>query len=181
LNNTKRIAILSLLTALTVILAKLLAINLQFIRIGVEFISIAFGSILFGPAWGALSAVMADILGGFLFPTGPYSPLITIVAMANGLIYGFFLYNKEITAKRTIITVLTKALVSDFLFMSIALYTLYKIPIDELLVARSVKTAAVIIIETLIIYFVLRPVRNILYKKGWVTPDNQPSDITKKD
>lgn len=181
MNNTKRIAILSLLTALTVILAKLLAINLQFIRIGVEFISIAFGSILFGPAWGALSAVLADILGGFLFPTGPYSPLISIVAMANGLIYGFLLYNKEITARRTILTVLTKALVSDFLLMSIALYTLYRIPIDELLLARSIKTAAVIIIETMIIYFVLRPVRNILYKKGWILPDNSQSEILKKD
>ncbi|HOD93078.1 MAG TPA: folate family ECF transporter S component [Clostridia bacterium] len=180
MNNTRRIAILSLLTALTVILAKLLAINLQFVRIGVEFVSIALGSILFGPAWGALSAVLADILGGFLFPTGPYSPLISIVAVANGLIYGFFLYNKEITARRTVFTVLTKAFVSDFLLMSIALYVLYKIPIDELFIARSIKTAAVIIIETLIIYFVLRPVRNILYKKGWIIPDNQQTDILKK-
>ena len=181
MNNTKRIAIISLLTALTVILAKLLAINLQVIRIGVEFVSIALGSILFGPAWGALSAVLADILGGFLFPTGPYSPVISIVAVANGLIYGFYFYNKEITAKRTIIAVLTKALVSDFILMSIALYTLYQIPLQELLLSRSIKTAAVIAIETLIIYLVLRPIRNILYKKGWSLPDSPQTEIIKKD
>jgi ECF transporter S component (folate family) len=180
-SNTRRITILSLLTALTVVLAKLLAVNLQVIRIGVEFVSIALGSILFGPAYGALSAVLADLLGSVLFPTGPYSPVITIVAMINGLTYGLFLYNKEITVKSTILTVLTKALVSDFFLMSVSLYILYKIPLTELLVTRSIKTAAVIVMETLIIYFVLRPVRNIVYKKGWVIPDIRSDDIIKKE
>ncbi|MFA7673455.1 MAG: folate family ECF transporter S component, partial [Clostridia bacterium] len=120
--NTRKLVAISLLTAITVVLAKLLAINLQIVRIGVECISVSLASILFGPSWGALSAVLADILGGFLFPTGPYSPLITLVALANGLIYGFFLYRKEITWKRTIITVLTKAFISDFCLMTAALY-----------------------------------------------------------
>jgi hypothetical protein len=47
--------------------------------------------------------------------------------------------------------------------------------------SRSIKTAAVIAIETLIIYLVLRPIRNILYKKGWVLPDNPQTEIIKKD
>lgn len=177
MSNTGPITILSLLTALTVVLAKLLAVNLQVIRIGTEFVSIAMASILFGPAYGALSAVLADLLGSVLFPTGPYSPVITIVAMANGLIYGLFLHNKEITVKTTIFAVLTKALISDFFLMSIALYMLYRIPINELLVARSIKTVAVIVIETLVIFLVIRPVLNIFYKKGWIVPE----DIIKKD
>ena len=181
MSNTRRLATISLLTAITIILAKLLAINLQVIRIGIEFVSIALGSILFGPSWGALSAVMADILGGFMFPTGPFNPIITVVAMANGLIYGFFLFHREITLRRTILTVLTKAIVSDFILMTIALYTLYKIPLPELLVSRSIKTAAVIVIETLIIYFVIRPIRNVLLKKGLITQGRPQIKVSKKD
>jgi ECF transporter S component (folate family) len=169
--NTRKLVAISLLTAITVVLAKLLAINLQIVRIGVECISVSLASILFGPSWGALSAVLADILGGFLFPTGPYSPLITLVALANGLIYGFFLYRKEITWKRTIITVLTKAFISDFCLMTAALYVLYQTPIKELLLARSIKFGVVILVETVIIYFVLRPIRSILLKHGWSYSD----------
>jgi hypothetical protein len=40
-SNTRPITILSLLTALTVVLAKLLAVNLQVIKKGAEFVSIA--------------------------------------------------------------------------------------------------------------------------------------------
>jgi hypothetical protein len=54
---------------------------------------------------------------------------------------------------------------------------LYRIPINELLVARSIKTVAVIVIETLVIFLVIRPVLNIFYKKGWIVPE----DIIKKD
>ena len=41
MNNTGPIAILTLLTALTVVLAKLLAVNLQVIKKGAELVSIA--------------------------------------------------------------------------------------------------------------------------------------------
>jgi len=40
-SNTRPITILSLLTALTVVLAKLLTVNLQVIKKGAEFVSIA--------------------------------------------------------------------------------------------------------------------------------------------
>ncbi len=165
MNKTKRITLIALLTAITVVLAKLVAINLPIIRIGAEFISIALASALFGPAWGALSAVLADILGGFLFPTGPFSPIISLVAISNGLIYGFFLHNKKITIKRTIFTVIVKALVSDFVLMTLALYLLYKTPLQELLLARSIKTLAVMVIESLVIFLVIRPIIEISNKK----------------
>ena len=45
-------------------------------------------AILFGPMYGALVSGLADFVGYFLKPTGPYLPLMTLIIAAGGFIRG---------------------------------------------------------------------------------------------
>ena len=56
--------------------------------IGISGIFSIMPSILFGPVYGAVTSGLSDLLGYLLKPTGPYIPLMTLIAAAGGFIRG---------------------------------------------------------------------------------------------
>ena len=89
--------------ALAVVLSKLVSINISFLRIGFGFPPIAVLAILYGPYVAAIGYGIADLLGAWLFPTGTFFPGFTVSAVLTGLIFGWVLYNKEVTFVRALI------------------------------------------------------------------------------
>jgi len=159
MKKTKTLVITSLLIAITIILARFLAINTSFVRISLEFLPIALSAILSGPIIGGITGAIADIIGATLFPTGTFFPGFTLSAFLAGIFYGIFLYKKELTIIRIIIAVIIKVIVVDLILVTLWLIILYKLPLEALIVARLIKSSLIIPIEVSMIYFIIRPIK----------------------
>lgn len=74
------------------------------LRISFAFLSIAIIGMLFGPVIGGMAGFGTDFIGFLFDKTGNayYFPL-SLVAILSGVIYGIFLYKKDVGAKRFII------------------------------------------------------------------------------
>ena len=87
--TTRMMAVLSVLLALEVIIARFGTIRpSESIKLSLDFIPVVIAAILFGPIPAIIMSILADILGAFLFPVGPFFPGFTLTAAATGLIYG---------------------------------------------------------------------------------------------
>lgn len=102
MTNTRKLVMLALLTALTIVLARFLAFQIQILRISLEFIPILIAAILFGPLAGGIVGAVADVLGYVIKPMGTFFPGFTISAFTTGFIYGLFFHKKQITWFRAI-------------------------------------------------------------------------------
>lgn len=82
MNSTvRKITISALMIALTVICLKVISIypGFPFVRISFGPALIVFSSLYLGPVYGAVVGAGSDLLGAFVFPTGAYQPLFTLV------------------------------------------------------------------------------------------------------
>jgi ECF transporter S component (folate family) len=149
----------ALVIALIVVFTRFLAVQTPIVRISLEFIPIALGSILFGPVIGALCAAIADILGMLLFPSGQYFPGFTFSTALYGFIYGLFLYGREINWKNTLLGVLTNVLIVDFVLIAVWLHILYQMPYSALVVARAIKCVILYPVQVIAIYYGLNAIR----------------------
>ena len=101
--TTETMVITAFMIALSVVLSKLVSINISFLRIGFGFLPIAIFAILYGPVVAAVGYGLADLIGAWLFPTGAFFPGFTLSAVLTGLIFGFVLYKKEVIIIRALI------------------------------------------------------------------------------
>lgn len=91
----KQLATLAILTALSVILERLLGYNDRVLSISFSFLPIALAGIIYGPVSSTAVSVLADLLGAVLFPSGPLDLRFTLIAALKGFLYGLFLHRKE--------------------------------------------------------------------------------------
>ena len=84
----KKLISISLLVALSIIAKRFLGYNDKIISVSFGFVPIAMAGMLFGPLGGVMAAVIADLIGALLFPTGPFNPGFTLAAALTGLTYG---------------------------------------------------------------------------------------------
>jgi ECF transporter S component (folate family) len=164
MSNTKKLVILSFLTALTIILARFLSFQIQILRISLEFLPIMIAAILFGPIAGGIVGAVADLIGATLFPAGTFFPGFTISAFATGVIYGLFFYKKQITWMRALLGTFTKLVIVDLLMVSAWLVILYQMPLAALIPTRLLKFAVMLVVETGFVYLGLRPILSRLSK-----------------
>ena len=81
-----------LFIALQIVLGRLFAIDVVFMRVSLLFVPVALGGAIFGPLWNGLLCAAADIIGFLLVPSqGPFFPGFTLSAFLSGFAYGFFL------------------------------------------------------------------------------------------
>lgn len=109
-NNVNQLAIMGVLIAMDVILARFLSINTPITRIGFAFIARAIAAIVLGPLQAAAVGGIADFIGAIVFPSGAYFPGFTLTAAMIGLIYGLFLH-KKVTLPRIVGAVVTSQIV----------------------------------------------------------------------
>lgn len=91
--NTKALVGASLLTAISIILTRVFSImvplaGLPALRIEFGPVPIMITGILYGPFWGGLAGIIADLIGVMINPMGAFHPGFTLSSMLWGAIPG---------------------------------------------------------------------------------------------
>ena len=165
--NTYALTVCALLTALSVVLARLLTIiPSEISRFSLEAVPILLAGLLFGPVPGAAVGFAADFIGCLFSPFG-YNPIFCLPPILYGLWAG--LLRGYVWAKPTIwraaLSVFPAALCGSVLWQSAALALVYggkaKLAFFLMrLAARSVQFAVTGILDTAAVWLLLR--RNTL-------------------
>ncbi|NLJ87063.1 MAG: folate family ECF transporter S component [Firmicutes bacterium] len=88
---TKRMTTIGLLVGISVVLTRFLGVvvpfaGIQALRIGFGQLPIMLAGVVLGPIAGAITGALADVIGGILFPIGPYFPGFTLSAAMWGML-----------------------------------------------------------------------------------------------
>ena len=162
--TTEVIVITGFMIALSVVLSKLVSINISFLRIGFGFLPIAVLGILYGPVIAAIGYGLADVIGALLFPTGAFFPGFTVSAVLTGLIFGWVLYKKEVTIVRALIASALVCLAVNLLINTYWLTIIIGKGFTVLLASRAVKELVAIPVMAAVIVltdkYVLKHVKN---------------------
>lgn len=132
--SLKVLMISSLLVALSVVLGKLLAINItQSFRISFENLPILFAGIAFGPFVGGMTGLIADLVGCLLVGYA-INPLITLGAVCIGVTAGLFTHVLLPKHPRVSIpiAVAVSHLLGSVLIKSLGIYLWYGTPLAVL-------------------------------------------------
>ena len=148
--DVRTLAIAAMLVALNVVLTRYFSISTQFLRIGFGFLPVAVFSILYGPVPSGIAAALADVIGYFLNPTGPYFPGFTLSAFLLGLIFGLFLYKRELSLKRIVVCCFFTAFALDALG-TVWLTILYHYGIMAIIWQRLMQAVVKFAIEVVIL------------------------------
>lgn len=158
--TTKTLASCAVLTALAVVLARLLGITpSESVRISFESVPVFLSGLLFGPVAGVLVGFTQDFLGSALFSPFGYNPLFCVPPILYGLAGG--LVRRWILQKPTIPRIAAAyyaaAALGSVLYQSWALSMIYTDSIFlAFLTARSVQFAAVAAVDTLLTWLLLK-------------------------
>lgn len=115
-----KITVMSLLIALSVVLRLLGFPQNGTFRIELGFVPIAVAGAIFGPFYGGVSYVIADIIGTLCTGLVP-APTITACKFLTGVIYGFCFYKGNKGILRIIISAVIVTLLVDLIAMPFAL------------------------------------------------------------
>ena len=160
--STKMLVTLAMLLALEIVLSRFLSIQTPITRIGFGFIPLVMAGILFGPIPAAIVAVLADVLGALLFPTGAYYPPLTVTSLLVGLTYGFFLHKISFNHKdatdwlRIIGCVVVRQGVWALLLQSYWLSLLQGITYKQSIVTRIPQVLILTVVEIIVIPILIK-------------------------
>lgn len=150
-----QLVVMSFLIALEIILTRFLSINLPIARIGFGFLPVALSAAMFGPVWAGIGYAIGDILGMLIFPSGAFFPGFTLSAFLTGTLYGIFLYNKEITYKRSLAASFCVLFLITVCLNTFWLHIMLGKGIYALIVPRLLEAALMLIVQTVTIPLVL--------------------------
>lgn len=130
--SVKRLTIMAMLTALTVIVARFCAIQLnEGLRLSFESIPVILTGIWLGPISGMLVGGLADVVGTLINAYGgAYFPALTVTPMLIGLIAGLmakYVFRGELNFTKILVIVLTADILGSTLYGSLALTWYYQL------------------------------------------------------
>lgn len=164
LKKPRNLAIVGMLLAVWLVIAKLTIYITPSIKLDFVFIVHSLISAAFGPAVGILTGGVSEVLSYMINPkVGAYFPGFTLTLMIDGLIYGIFFYKQEkITWKRVIIARVLITIFCNILLNTYWLTLLYGDGFAALLIPRIIKNFILLPVEILLTYFVLNRIINIV-------------------
>lgn len=183
--NTYALTVCALLTALSVVLARVLTlIPAETTRISLEAVPIVLSGLLFGPIPGAVVGFAADLIGCLFSPFG-YNPIFCVPPILYGLLAGAV--RRYVTDRpallRTALAFFPAAIVGSVLWQSMALALVYGGDAKQAfflakLVSRSIQFALTGTVDTLIVWLLLRrgtlnAVQRRIQAKGGAEHDHQ--------
>lgn len=168
-SNITKLTRTALLIAISIVLSRFLSIQTPIAKIGFSFVPLAVIGMLYGPAWAALGAAVADYIGATLFPVGAYFPGFTVTAALAGGTYGFFLQKD---GAKSIVKVIAAAVVVNICW-HLCLNTLWLQMITgkgylALLPARIMSNALMVPVQAVCIKFVYEVMKKQLGKLNYV-------------
>ncbi len=160
MNKTKlfKVVLTAVLVALNVILERVFAFQIESNHISLSVVTLGFAAVYLGLPYTVAVAVLGDILGALIAPTGPYFFGFTLSNALAGLCLGLFLRKSANTISVSLSVIINKV-VCTLILNSIWVSVLYRGGIDAFpayLVTRipqAVIMAAVEIAVLLIIYW----------------------------
>ncbi|MBR6812867.1 MAG: folate family ECF transporter S component [Oscillospiraceae bacterium] len=170
-DRIKLIVVVALMVACQFVLERIIAINTPIVKLSFGFIPLSITAILFGPVWAAVCGALADFIGAILMPFGPYVPWFTITAALSGMVYGFMLKNAEKLDNKKIIVrcllaSLVNAVVFELIINSALLMILYGNGLLALLPARLLKTAWIVVVQTVVMPLPYKQICTVVRKFG---------------
>ena len=93
-SDVRSLTVTGIFIAISMVIEKF-TINLPFAKINFAFLAIAVIGMLCGPAVGFVAGMVCDIVGFIANPTNGFTPVFTLIAGLQGLIYGMLLYYKQ--------------------------------------------------------------------------------------
>ena len=159
--TTKMLAVMSLLVALEVIIARFGTLRpTESIKLSLDFIPVVVSAVLFGPVPAMIISILADVLGAFLFPVGPFFPGFTVTAALTGLLYGALLYREQ-NMSRIILAVVLQQGILSLLLNTFWLKVLYGLPYLPTLVGRLVQAGIMSALQIVLIPLLARAVKDV--------------------
>ena len=164
LRNPRALCLAGLLAALSLILGKFLQIPSpvsQVVRISFENLPIILSGLVLGPVAGAMTGVVADLVGCALYGYA-INPVITLGAAAVGLVAGLVgMFGSRLPLLlRVVFAVFFSHVVGSVAIKSVGLAAWYlaqmEIGYAELLLMRSINYVIVGALEALLLYLLLR-------------------------
>lgn len=156
LKTPKNAAICAMLIAVNVILGYFTITFSAYLRVGFGFITTPVAAFLFGPFVGGAVALLSDIVSFIIKPTGAFLFTYTLNTAVAGMIYGLFLYKKNLTFGRVFLCKLTVILVVNIILNSIALAPTTANGLIGIFPARLIKNIILLPIQSLIVFEVLK-------------------------
>jgi len=136
------------------------------LRFNLTFMPVAWAAAIFGPVAGGITGVFGDVLGWIIRPAGPFFPGFTISGFVTGVIFGLFLYRKEITLKRALLAAVSVVLIVELGLNTIWVMILYGNAFKVLIVSRLLKALIILPVQVLVLcstgYF-YKKIPNLLY------------------
>lgn len=122
------------------------------LRISFTFMPVALAAMMFGPITAGIAGALGDIAGWLINPGGNYFPGFTVSGFVSGVIYGLFLYRKEITWKRIVFSAVAMVFIVEVGLNPVWLNIMYGTPYMAFLWLRLVKAAILIPLQVFLIY-----------------------------
>lgn len=91
----RKVIVTAVLLASSIVLSRFVAIRTPIITINFTFLPLMLSGMLMGWRGGIFVAVVADLIGALLFPSGSFFIGYTLTAALKGLIAGLLLYDKN--------------------------------------------------------------------------------------
>ncbi|MCR5396116.1 MAG: folate family ECF transporter S component [Lachnospiraceae bacterium] len=171
LKNVRVLTVSAFLVAIATVLGFFKVPITELIEIRFQYLPIAVGGALFGPAVGGVIGMLADVLGYLVKPTGAFFPGFTISSILSGIIYGLFFFKKRITVPRIIAAELTETILCSLVINSINLSILYGNAFSVVVATRLLKVLIMFPIDTIILTVVLKAIPRLMpseMKEGFV-------------
>ena len=148
-NSVRKLTMLALLTAMSIVFARVLSISTGFVRFNLGSLPTLLAAVLFGPVEGFAVGAVADMIGGT-------NPLITLGAGSIGLTAGLLwraLPNLRL-GLRTQISVFAGHAVGSIVINSLALHLFYNYP-WSVLVTRIPNALVLAAVNTVLVRLLL--------------------------
>ncbi|MBE6037572.1 MAG: folate family ECF transporter S component [Clostridiales bacterium] len=163
--NTKHLAIMALMVAISIILARWLVFYITpASRINLGNIPVMLAGLLLGPVAGLLTGVVSDLLGAFMSGYGLLPP-ITIGAALFGLIPALLkkpLLGKTVSLWRVGIVIFVTDIVASLLWNTPWLAMWQGVDYWVMLVSKIPVVLGLAVAETLVIYYLYKPLNRAL-------------------
>ena len=161
--QTRRLVLMALLIALSIVCSRYLAIELPTMKFSTTFIPNSLMGALFGPSWGVAGGILSDLLGIWMNPKSmPYYGF-TLSAALIGWIYGICLHRETIRWKHVIIASALTNLGVQLFLNTLWIQQLSHVPYWPTFIARVPIEIITMIIQAIVLKLLL----NLLPLKKW--------------
>ena len=156
----QKMIISAFFAAMSIVLGKYLAINLgDTLRFSFENLPVILAGVAFGPVYGALVGIVADLIGCLLVGYA-INPVITLGAATIGMISGLYRYFPERAGGVSrflyiALAVFSSHAVGSVIIKTVGLAKFYDMPLGILMLWRLLNYLIIAILETVIISFIL--------------------------